>query len=284
MRNEECRQPTRMRNFGFRISDFGFPTTHPYGIRNAARPPEWGISDFEFRIFARPPAASTLSSREGFAMPKTVFPSKECQILCHPERRWPNGNAVRAPQSRDPPKKETGNIVSTLLLQGIPPLATDRASDFTVTSRSVGMTGFWVSLGRDDSGFAILVPTMDDPAVSVLLPVRNAMPYLNDCIASLERQTLKDFEIIAVDDGSTDGSAEALDEWVRRDPRVIAFHRPASGLVETLNAGLTLCTAPLVARMDADDISHPRRLELQAAALGDDRDLGVVSCLVRHFR
>jgi glycosyltransferase involved in cell wall biosynthesis len=125
---------------------------------------------------------------------------------------------------------------------------------------------------------------MTDPAVSVLLPVRNAMPYLNDCIASLERQTLKDFEVIAVDDGSTDGSGETLDEWVRRDQRVIAFHRPASGLVETLNAGLTLCTAPLVARMDADDVSHPRRLELQAAALSEDSELGVASCLVRHFR
>ena len=61
------------------------------------------------------------------------------------------------------------------------------------------------------------------------------------------------------------GPTELLDGWVRRDQRVIVLHRPASGLVDTLNAGLSLCSAPLVARMDADDISHPRRFELQAA-------------------
>ncbi len=103
-------------------------------------------------------------------------------------------------------------------------------------------------------------------------------------MASLGRQTLADFEVIAVDDGSTDGSEELLDEWVRRDQRVIVLHRPASGLVDTLNAGLSLCSAPLVARMDADDISHPRRFELQAAVLDNEPGLGVVSSLVRHFR
>jgi glycosyltransferase involved in cell wall biosynthesis len=131
---------------------------------------------------------------------------------------------------------------------------------------------------------AILVITMSDPEVSVLLPVRNAMPYLNDCIASLERQTLGNYEVVAVDDGSTDGSEGVLDEWSDRDPRVVVRRRPQSGLVDTLNAGLERCRAPLVARMDADDVSHPRRLELQAAALADEPGLGVISCLVRHFR
>ena len=60
---------------------------------------------------------------------------------------------------------------------------------------------------------------MSEPLVSVLLPVRDAGPYLKDCIASLDRQTLENFEVIAVDDGSTDGSAEALDEWAARDDR-----------------------------------------------------------------
>jgi glycosyltransferase involved in cell wall biosynthesis len=124
---------------------------------------------------------------------------------------------------------------------------------------------------------------MTTPLVSVLLPVRDPGPYLEECIASLDRQTLEDFEVVAVDDGSTDGSAEALDAWADRDPRVRVVHREQEGLVAALNAGLELCRAPFVARMDADDISHPRRFELQVAEMEDLPWVGVVSCLVRHF-
>ncbi len=124
---------------------------------------------------------------------------------------------------------------------------------------------------------------MSEPLVSVLLPVRDPGPYLKGCIASLDRQTLTEFEVVAVDDGSSDGSAEALDEWAARDERVKVVHRSQSGLVETLNAGLELCTAPYVARMDADDICHRSRFELQVAELEELTWVGVVSCLVRHF-
>jgi glycosyltransferase involved in cell wall biosynthesis len=124
---------------------------------------------------------------------------------------------------------------------------------------------------------------MSEPLVSVLLPVRDPGDYLKDCIASLDRQTLEDFEVIAVDDGSTDGSAKVLDEWAARDDRVKVAHREVSGLVETLNAGLDWCTAPFVARMDADDISHPKRFELQVAEFEEFPWVGVVSSLVRHF-
>jgi glycosyltransferase involved in cell wall biosynthesis len=124
---------------------------------------------------------------------------------------------------------------------------------------------------------------MAAPLVSVLLPVRNAAEFLPQCIASLGRQTLEDFEAVAVDDGSDDGSAERLDEWASRDPRVIVLHRERSGLVETLNAGLQRCSAPWVARMDADDVCHPRRLELQAAELEEQPWIDAVSSWVRHF-
>ena len=124
---------------------------------------------------------------------------------------------------------------------------------------------------------------MSEPLVSVLLPVRDPGPYLKDCIASLERQTLEEYEVVAVDDGSTDGSAKALDDWALQDARVKVIHRSESGLVETLNAGLELCTAPFVARMDADDIIHPKRFELQLAEFEELPWVGVVSSLVRHF-
>jgi len=124
---------------------------------------------------------------------------------------------------------------------------------------------------------------MSSPLVSVLLPVRDAGSHLAPCLASLARQTLGDFEVVAVDDGSGDGSGEALDAWARTDARIRVLHRPASGLVASLNAGLAACRGALVARMDADDVCHRRRLELQARLLAERPELGAVSCLVRQF-
>ncbi len=121
------------------------------------------------------------------------------------------------------------------------------------------------------------------PTVSVLLPVYNAASFLDACLTSLRRQTLRRFEVVAVDDGSSDGSSELLGRWVRRDPRVRLVRQPHRGLVEALNAGLDACRAPLVARMDADDLAHPRRLELQYRALRARPELDIVSCLVSHF-
>ena len=124
---------------------------------------------------------------------------------------------------------------------------------------------------------------MSEPLVSVLLPVRDPGSYLQDCVASLGRQTVEEYEVVAVDDGSTDGSAKVLDDWAAQDDRVKVVHRSHSGLVETLNTGLELCKAPFVARMDADDISHPKRFELQLAEFEELPWVGVVSSMVRHF-
>lgn len=121
------------------------------------------------------------------------------------------------------------------------------------------------------------------PRVSVLLPVRDAAPWLDAALASLSRQRLTDFEVVTVNDGSTDGSGAILDRWTTRDHRFRVIHQGPLGLVPALNRGLEACRAPLVARMDADDISHPHRLELQAERFGQRPEVGVVSCLVRHF-
>lgn len=115
----------------------------------------------------------------------------------------------------------------------------------------------------------------------MLLPVRDAVATLPACLASLARQTLGDHEVVAVDDGSTDGSGDLLDEAARRDPRLRVVHTLPRGLVAALNLGLAAARAPLLARMDADDEAHPQRLARQAERLERELGLGVLGCRVR---
>jgi len=118
------------------------------------------------------------------------------------------------------------------------------------------------------------------PAVSVLLPVRDAAPTLDAALESVLGQTRPDLELVAVDDGSDDGSGQRLEAWARRDPRVRVLRRPPRGLVPALHEGLGHCRAPLVARMDADDLCHPERLEVQLAFLDAHPRVGAVGSLV----
>jgi glycosyltransferase involved in cell wall biosynthesis len=119
------------------------------------------------------------------------------------------------------------------------------------------------------------------PRVSVLLPVRDAADTLGACLASLADQSLRDHEVVAVDDGSTDGTRDRLAEAARRDPRIVHVRTDRRGIVSALNLALARARAPLVARMDADDVAHPERLARQARRLGDDPHLGVLGCRVR---
>src|SRR5205809_960509 len=106
-----------------------------------------------------------------------------------------------------------------------------------------------------------------EPRVSVLLPVRDAGSTLDAAITSVLGQTLRDLELVAVDDGSRDDGGERLEAWAARDPRVRVLRRPAHGLVAALEEGRRHCRAPFVARMDADDLCHPERLAAQLAYL-----------------
>ena len=124
---------------------------------------------------------------------------------------------------------------------------------------------------------------MSQPRVSVLMPVHNAEATLAGALGSICGQTLRDLEIVAVDDGSEDGSGQILREAASRDRRVRPVTLEHGGLVGALNAGLRHCRAPFVARMDADDVSLPERLEKQAEMLEDDPGLGVAGCLVEGF-
>ena len=122
------------------------------------------------------------------------------------------------------------------------------------------------------------------PAVSVLLPCYNAAETLPEALESLARQTLADFEIVAVDDGSSDETPAILDAWAARDGRLRRLTIEHGGIIAALNAGLSACRAPCVARMDADDRCHSERLERQAAFLAPHQDIGLVSCRVAGVR
>jgi glycosyltransferase involved in cell wall biosynthesis len=119
------------------------------------------------------------------------------------------------------------------------------------------------------------------PQVSVLLPVRDARETLAECLASLAAQTLADHEVIAVDDGSGDGCLAQLQKAARSDPRVRVVAGPARGLVAALNHGLALARSPLLARMDADDVAHPERLDRQRRRLEAEPALTALGSRVR---
>jgi glycosyltransferase involved in cell wall biosynthesis len=115
----------------------------------------------------------------------------------------------------------------------------------------------------------------------VLLPVRDAATTLGACLDSLAAQTLADHEVVAVDDGSTDGSGELLRARARTDARVRVLSTARRGLVSALNRALAEARAPLVARMDADDRAASDRLRLQAERLERDATVDVLGSRVR---
>ena len=120
------------------------------------------------------------------------------------------------------------------------------------------------------------------PLVSVLLPVRDEAPFLAEALASLSAQSLADFEVIVVDDGSRDGSAEIAEAHARDDERFRVLRQPPTGLVAALERARAEARAPLVARMDGDDVALPGRLALQVQAL-ERESLDAVGGGVAYF-
>ena len=123
---------------------------------------------------------------------------------------------------------------------------------------------------------------MSSPRVSVLLPVRDEEPFLAECLESLSAQTLADFEAIVVDDGSIDGSAAIAAEHARGDSRFRVLRQEPAGMVAASERARTEARTPLLARMDADDVALPERLELQVAAI-EEEELAAVGGRVEYF-
>jgi cellulose synthase/poly-beta-1,6-N-acetylglucosamine synthase-like glycosyltransferase len=121
------------------------------------------------------------------------------------------------------------------------------------------------------------------PRVAVLLPARDAAGTVRAAAASILRQGFRDLALVAVDDGSRDGTAAVLGSLAARDRRVRLVAGTGEGIAGALNRGLRHCDADVVVRMDADDVAHPRRVERQLAALEAAPELAAVGSRVRLF-
>jgi len=106
--------------------------------------------------------------------------------------------------------------------------------------------------------------------VSVLLPVRDAEPYLDEALRSLAEQTHENLEVVVVDDGSRDASGDIAREWATRDSRFRVVHQEALGFVAASQRALAEAKGRYIAAMGADDVARPRRVEVQLAALEEE--------------
>ena len=114
------------------------------------------------------------------------------------------------------------------------------------------------------------------PRVSVVMPVRNGARWVDEAVSSVLAQTLSDFELLVIDDGSTDGTPALLRAAAASDERVNIVRQEPLGLIAALNAGLQRARAPLVARLDADDRAMPTRLERQTGYLQEHPEIGLL--------
>lgn len=121
------------------------------------------------------------------------------------------------------------------------------------------------------------------PKVSVLMSTLNAERYLAQCIESMLGQTFSDFQFIIVDDGSTDASLSLIDKYAKVDSRIDVIRSVSRGLTHNLNVAARAADGVYLARMDADDVSYPLRLERQVSFLDNNPDVSAVGTWINSI-
>ena len=125
---------------------------------------------------------------------------------------------------------------------------------------------------------------INKPLVSVLIPCYNCEPYVREAVMSIMRQSYANLEILVIDDGSTDNTGNILKKLAEEDTRIVYIKNEKNlKLIATLNKGLDLCKGKYIARMDADDISVPTRIEKQVDFLEKHPNIGVVGTYTKNF-
>lgn len=115
---------------------------------------------------------------------------------------------------------------------------------------------------------------MANPKVSIVIPIYNVERYLRQCLDSVVNQTLKDIEIICVDDGSTDSSPDIIKEYVDKDPRVKVITKPNSGYGNSMNRGFDMAEGEYIGIVESDDYADPDMFEkLYEVASANDLDV-----------
>jgi glycosyltransferase involved in cell wall biosynthesis len=118
--------------------------------------------------------------------------------------------------------------------------------------------------------------------VTVLIPAYNAEKYIEEALASIQRQTYRNLEILIIDDGSIDRTNQIIQEIRQKDKRIeLVVNETNLGLIKTLNKGIDLAKGKYIARMDSDDIAHPERIQEQLAMMLKDDNIDFVGCLLK---
>ena len=112
--------------------------------------------------------------------------------------------------------------------------------------------------------------------ISVLMTVYNDEKYLNKSIESILNQSFRGFEFIIINDGSTDSTTDILNYYSSIDSRIRVFHKTNTGMTKALNFGLSISQGKYIARMDSDDISFPKRLEIEFEFLENNPDIDLI--------
>ena len=121
------------------------------------------------------------------------------------------------------------------------------------------------------------------PLVSILMPFKDTAQFLGQCIESIQSQDYNNWELLAIDDGSTDGSLSLLRSFAGRDPRIQIKHNSGSGIIPALRTAYAHCQGLYVTRMDSDDIMGPKRLSQMVSDLQESGPGHLALGQVRYF-
>ena len=124
---------------------------------------------------------------------------------------------------------------------------------------------------------------MQEPLISILIPFKNTEIYITDCLESILIQTYKNWEILIVDDGSTDSSFYLVELFSLKDERIKLFKNPGIGIIDALKVAFTNSKGALITRMDSDDIMHPNKLQILANNLMEHGKQHIAVGLVKYF-